>query len=449
MQQFIPHKYQRKAIQWIIDKPEAGLFLDMGLGKTVITLTALRELIYNRLEATKTVIIAPKRVVEDTWTREHKKWEHLQDLRIVPIIGNVKTRIAALHQEADIYLISRDNIAWLVDYYGVDWPYDCIVIDELSSFKSHATNRFKSLRKVRPKAGRVIGLTGTPAPNGYLDLWSQLYLLDQGERLGRTITSYRHTYFNALNFGHFTKYDIRDGAKSTIDEAISDICISMTGKDYLDLPKVQFINRYVGLSDQARNAYETMKRETVLVLNEDIEIIGLNAAAVMNKLMQIASGIIYSADQSTKYIHDHKLEVLEELIDEALDQPVLVFYNFEADKKRILDKFKESRVLNDAKDIQDWNDGNIKILVAHPASCGHGLNLQEGGHIIIWYGLTWSLELYQQANARLNRQGQTKPVMIYHIVAKDTIDERVLTALESKETTQKHLIEAVKAEIGV
>ena len=393
------------------------------------------------------MVIAPKRVAEDTWTTEYEKWDHLKDLKVVKIMGTPKQREKALTEEGDIYIITRDNVAWLVDLLGRKWDFDTVVIDELSSFKSNQSKRFKSLRKVRPLIKRVIGLTGTPAPNGYMDLWAQIYLLDRGERLGKTITEFRRRFFNTLYRHGYNEYELREGAKEEIDEAIMDLCISMKAKDYLKMEEPIYINRVAKLNKKEYKLYKDMEREAVLELGDE-DITALSAAAVSNKLLQLSNGAVYTDERKVIEIHNKKLEILEELIEEAKGEPVLVFYNFQHDKDRIIEKFKKDvRVLDTEKDIKDWNNKKIKILLAHPAGAGHGLNLQEGGSIIIWFGLTWSLELYQQANARLNRQGQKETVRIYHIIAEKTIDERVLEVLKGKNTRQEELLRKLKAEL--
>lgn len=395
----------------------------------------------------KILVIAPKRVAEDVWTSEHEKWDHVKDLKIIKIMGTPKQRKQALEKEGDIYIITRDNIAWLVELLGRSWDFDTVIIDELSSFKSHQSKRFKKLRIVRPFIKRILGLTGTPVPNGYKDLWSQIYLLDRGERLGKTVTEYRRRYFNTLYRPGYNEYELKEGAKDEIDEAIKDLCISMKAKDHLKLKKPLIIKRMAGLSEKEFKTYKKMERDAVLQF-EDEDITALNAAAVTNKLLQLANGAVYTDDKEVIETHTKKLEVLEELIDEANGEPVLVFYNFKHDKDRIIEKFgADVRILDTEQDIKDWNDKKIKILLAHPASAGHGLNLQDGGSIIIWFGLNWSLELYQQANARLVRQGQKETVRIYHIITKDTIDERVLEVLEGKHVRQEELLQKLKAEI--
>lgn len=443
---FQPHEYQVHAIKWILEKPRCGLFLGMGLGKTVTTLTALDWLINADLSVSDVLVIAPKRVVTDTWATECEKWDHLHGLRVVPIIGTPKQRKEAVGCEADIHLVSRDNVKWLVDFLGKKWPYDVLVLDELSSFKNPQAARFKALKKVAPRCDRVIGLTGTPAPNGYTDLWSQMYLIDNGERLGRTLGDFRREYCTAIQFPAFTDYKVNAEKAKVIDGQISDICMSMTADDYLKLPPVMYRTVKVDLPDKAKKYYKEMLHTAVLEMGDDL-IVGMTAATVLGKCLQIASGAVYSNEGDVYEIHEEKLDALEQIVEEAQGEPILLFYNFKFDLERLKLRFPHSRVLEDSEDIKAWNNGEISLLMAHPASCGHGLNLQKGGHIIVWYGLTWSLELYQQANARLNRQGQSAPVMIYHIIAKDTAEERVLQALNAKATTQNKLIECVKAEI--
>ena len=445
---FKPHGYQQAAIEWIYEHPACGLFLDMGLGKTVTTLTALRGIIYDYGDVCRTLVIAPKRVAEETWPAELAKWDHLADLTYSLVAGSRKDRLAALDTGADIDIIGRDNISWLVDHYGKAWPYDAIVIDELSSFKSHQSKRFKALKKVRPLSKRVIGLTGTPAPNSYIDLWPQLYLLDRGARLGKTITIFRDQFCIGKRWPSMpvTLYEIRPGAEPEIDKQISDICISMSAVDYLDMPDRTYIELPVTLPAQALTKYKEMAREAVTELGGEA-ITAANAAVLSGKLLQLANGFAYQEDGSVKHLHDVKLDALEELIEAAQGQPVLVFYTFKSDLDRIRSRFKDAKTIEDDDIIARWNSGQVPLLCLHPQSAGHGLNLQQGGSIIAWLGLPWSLEYYQQANARLYRQGQTKPVRIYHIIAKGTIDERVLEALSGKDKRQADLLEAVKAEV--
>lgn len=441
--QYQAHDYQKRAIQLVIDIPRIGLFLDMGLGKTVITMTAIQELMFDRFEVSRVLVIAPKRVAEDTWTREHAKWDHLEDLKISKVLGTPEQRRRALAADADIYVIGRDNVVWLVEYLK-HWPFDMVVIDELSSFKNPQAKRFRALRKVMPLVERVVGLTGTPSPNGMMDLWAEVYLLDQGERLGKTLGAYREKYFRPGSRNGYVVYrwDLIPGAKKEIEDKISDICISMSAADYLTLPKRIDNIIPVQLSPAEMQAYKTMESEQLLQI-EDEDIAALNAAAVMTKLLQIANGSVYSVDGSIVRIHEAKLEALEEIID-TTDGPVLVFYSYKHDLVAIQGKIKDARILNTAQDIADWNAGKVQVLLAHPASVGYGLNLQEGGHVIVWYGLTWSLELYQQANARLYRQGQGKPVIIHHLIAEGTVDEEVMQALQHKDTSQAALLAALK-----
>lgn len=444
--QYTPHSYQQRATDLVVSKKSVGLFLDMGLGKTVITLTAVNELIYDRFEVSRVLVIAPKRVAEDTWTREHKKWDHLRELRISKVLGTAAQRLRALEQDADVYVIGRDNVVWLVDHYSKKkhWPFDMIVIDELSSFKNPQAKRFRALRKILGVTQRVVGLTGTPSPNGLMDLWAQVYLLDRGERLGRTIGAYREKYFRAgARNGYVVyKWEPLKGAKEQIEEKISDICVSMSAADYLTLPERIDNVIPVKLTDAEMDLYKRMEQDQLLQI-EDSDVVALNAAAVMTKLLQIANGSVYSMDGTVVNIHDAKLEALQEIID-TTDSPVLVFYSFKHDLDKILEAVSGARVLNGPEDIRDWNDGKVRVLLAHPASVGYGLNLQEGGHTIVWYGLTWSLELYQQANARLYRQGQEKPVIIHHLIAEGTVDEQAMAALQAKDTSQAALLAALK-----
>ena len=445
--QYKPHDYQTRATQLVIDKPKIGLFLDMGLGKTVITMTAIQELMYDRFEISRVLVIAPKRVAEDTWTREHAKWDHLKDLRISKVLGNEQQRIRALRAEADIYVIGRDNVIWLINYYqGLrkGWPFDMIVIDELSSFKNPQAKRFRALKKAMPSVSRVVGLTGTPSPNGLMDLWAEVYLLDQGERLGLTLGSYREKYVRpgARNGYVVYKWEPFRNAQKEIEDKISDICISMSAADYLKLPKRIDNVIPVQLSPEEMEAYKRMERDQLLQIEDD-DIAALNAAAVMTKLLQIANGSVYTNEGKVVKIHEAKLEALAEIVD-TTDSPVLVFYSYKHDLAAIQGKIKGARILENEKDISDWNAGKVQVLLAHPASVGYGLNLQEGGHVIVWYGLTWSLELYQQANARLYRQGQEKPVIIHHLIAEGTADEEVMAALQNKDTSQAALLAALK-----
>lgn len=446
MAKFVPHQYQQYAIDFLLQHEQAGLFLDMGLGKTVITLTALKQL-KKKGEIDKTLVVAPKIVAENVWKQEPEKWDHLQDLSFSYILGSPKKREKALKVKADIYVITRDNIAWLVELLRNNWFFDTLVLDELSSFKNHQSKRFKKLKLVRPLVKRVIGLTGTPIPNGYMDLWSEMYLLDMGERLEKYITRYRRKYFYEINRWSFIDYKLMPGADKIIDKKISDICLSMKAKDYLKLKKPQVIDVKVHLNSKEMKAYKEMEKEAVLAIDEEV-ITATSAGIVVNKLLQLANGAVYIGNQKNyKIIHSRKLEALEELIEQAAGENVIVYYNYQHDKDRILAKFSEARVLKNEKDVEDWNAGKIKILVAHPASTGHGLNLQDGGSIAIWFGLNWSLELYQQANARIYRQGQKNTVRIYRIIAENTIDNRVLDVLNGKNIRQEELLSQLRAEL--
>ena len=407
------------------------------------------------LSVSKVLVIAPLRVARDTWPAEIRKWDHLRDLDVSVIVGDAKTRTAAINRPAMVYIINRENTKWLVEYYeknGRRWDFDCVVIDELSSFKNHQSQRFKWLRKIRPYVKRWIGLTGTPTSNGLMDLWAEIGILDGGERLGRFIGRYREAYFRpgAMNphTGIVYQYTIRPGAEEQIYRKISDITISMKALDYLKMPEYVSVTHEVQMSPAERDIYDRMKNDLIIPL-EDGDIDAVNAASLSNKLLQMSNGAVYDENQSVRLIHQRKLEMLEDLIEAANGQPVLVAYWFRHDKARIQEYLKstgcETREIKESKDIQDWNAGKIPVALIHPASAGHGLNIQDGGHILIWFGLTWSLELYMQANARLWRQGQKNTVTIHHIITKGTVDEDVMAALEAKDVTQEKLIAAVKA----
>lgn len=443
---FVPHSYQQHCIDYVERNPAAGLLLDMGLGKTVITLTAINNLINDYFEVKKVLVIAPLATAQNTWQDEVNKWDHLKGLRLSHVLGTAAQRKSALKADADIYIINRENVQWLCEYLENEWPFDMLVIDELSSFKNPSAKRFKALRKKRPFVKRVVGLTGTPAANGYMDLWSEMYLLDRGERLGQTIGRYRNTYFRPGRMNGYIVYNwlLRDGAKEQIDKKLSDLCVSMKAGDYLDMPDKVETEILVAMDDKERKLYDKFGRDHVL---PDMNLVGVNAASVQNKLLQMANGFAYNDDGNTIELHAQKLNALGELIEAANGRPVLVFYEFIADKLRILEKFPEAVELRGRQQVQDWNEGRIPILITHPASAGHGLNLQAGGNIIVWYGLPWSLELYQQANARLYRQGQQNTVFIYHILTKDTHDADVLEALKRKDVTQEALLSALKARI--
>ena len=446
--EFIPHKYQKMAIQKVIDTPRVGLFLDMGLGKTVITLTAIDQLMYWDFEIEKVLVIAPLRVAEDTWSRECQKWEHLKHIKIVKVLGKESQREKAICKKGDIYIINRENIVWLVEYLkqiGKKWFFDMTVIDELSSFKSPKSQRFKALKKYIMLSKRVVGLTGTPAPNGFMDLWSQLYLIDGGERLGKTLTYYREKYFmpNQRNATTIFNYTVKKGAENAIKQQISDICMSMQANDWLDLPQRMDLLQAVQFSELERKRYEKFEKDSYLqFLNE--EITANSAAALTNKLLQYCNGAVYTQDGGRVEVNRKKLERLEEIVDTANGQPILCFYNFRFDCDSIIKKFPFAVKLEGENDIKNWNDGNIPLLLVHPKSAGHGLNLQQGGNIIVWFGLNWSLELYQQANARLHRQGQQKAVIIHHLIVEGTIEERVFQSLQKKENVQEGLLQALK-----
>ena len=443
-----PHAYQSYAISYIEEHPIAAVLLDMGLGKTSITLTAVFNLLFDSFDVHKVLVIAPLRVARDTWPAEIKKWEHLSFLTYAVAVGTVKERKEALMQNADITIINRENLQWLVEDSGMPFDYDMVVIDELSSFKNHQSTRFRSLMKKRPHIRRMVGLTGTPSSNGLMDLWAEFRLLDMGERLGRFIGQYRTCYFlpDKRNGQIIYSYKPLPGAEDAIYDRISDITISMKSTDHLKMPELVSSRYEVELSDAEWNRYEELKKDLVLQLPEG-EITAANAASLTGKLVQMANGAVYSDSSEVLSIHDRKLDALEDLIESANGKPVLVAYWFKHDLQRIRNRFSV-REIKTSRDISDWNEGKIPVAVIHPASAGHGLNLQSGGSTIIWFGLTWSLELYQQTNARLWRQGQTsQTVVIEHIITKGTIDERILKALEEKNMTQSALIDAVKANL--
>ena len=450
---FVPHDYQRYCINRLIAESALGLFLDMGLGKTVITLTAINDLRYNRFAVRRVLVIAPKKVAEDTWTREAGKWDHLKLLRVVPALGSLKKRIRALNSPGDVYVVSRDNVQWLVDYYRNDWPFDMVVIDELSSFKNPQAKRFKSLCLVKSHIRRICGLTGTPAPNGLVDLWSQVYLLDGGERLGKRIGAYREMYFTpaSRNREVVFSYEPLPGAEERIQERIQDICISLSAKDYLELPERIDNVVHVALNPRARKAYEQFEREMLLEIDESTLDAG-SAAVLSGKLLQFCNGAVYDGEKKAVEVHGEKLEALREIVEAAQRRPVLVFYNFQHDRERIRKSLGNAGLaieeLKGPEAITRWNNREIPVLLAHPASAAYGLNLQAGGNTIVWFGLNWSLELYQQANARLHRQGQKENVIVHHLVVDCGADALVMEALQSKRATQDSLLEALKARIG-
>lgn len=453
--QYKPHPYQIEATRRIVEQEQLALFLEMGLGKTVCTLTAIDELMYNRFEVSKVLVVAPLRVAEDTWSRECEKWDHLKHLKISKVLGSEAKRKKALKAKADIYVINRENIAWLVDAYGQHWPFDMLVIDELSSFKNEVSLRFMALSKIRRHfALRVVGLTGTPAPNGLTDLWAQMFLIDLGERLGDDYEDYIQRYFDEgrtierngkrIVISHTcTKEN-----QQRIHKQIEDVAVSMKAKDWLTLPERIDRTVSVQLSDPLMERYREMEDKLSVSFGQDTVSLK-DAMALPNKLLQLCNGAMYTEDGGVKEIHDQKLKALEELVEAANGHPVLVFYSYRHDLERIMKRLKSfgPRALQFSEDIAKWNRGEIPILLAHPASAGHGLNLQAGGHIIVWFGLTWSLELYEQANARLHRQGQEQSVIIHHIIAEGTIEETVLHALRNKADIQNTLMDAIKAKI--
>lgn len=446
------HPYQHTGISHVKTHSHCALFLDMGLGKTVTSLTVIKEFI-DDLDIINALVVAPKRVAESVWSDEVENWTHLEGLKLSKIIGTEKQRKAALLVKADIYLISRDNVAWLCGLYGgLSLPFDMLVIDELSSFKNHASQRFKALKRVQPSFKRVVGLTGTPTPNGLIDLWAQIYLLDRGQRLGKNITEYRTKFFK--NISRDSNYSIYEPAskehEKKIHELIGDICLSMKAKDYLNLPDVIMNDIKIVFPEKLQKQYDDFEEEKILELvNSGEEISVLNASALSNKLLQFANGAVYDENKDWHEVHDLKLQELADIIENANGQPVLIAWTFRHDMYRLKEYLKKykPRELDGDKDIKDWNDGKIQVLLMHPASGGHGLNLQKGGNIIVWFGQTWSLELYQQFNARLNRQGQERPVIINRLIAVNTLDTRVVRALAGKDKTQDSLMEAIKAKI--
>lgn len=443
-----PHDYQRYAAEFIITHPISALLLDMGLGKTSITLTAINDLLFDRFEIHKVLVVAPLRVARDTWSAEIEKWEHLKNLQYSVVVGTAQERISALCIPADIYIINRENIQWLVEESGLPFDFDMAVIDELSSFKNHQSKRFRAFMKVRPKLKRIVGLTGTPAGNGLMDLFAEFKLLDMGERLGRLIGQYRNAYFQPDKRNGMVIYSYKPlpNAERQIYDKISDITISMKATDHLKMPELVTTEYMVWLSEKEKEKYDRLKKELVLS-TEDNEVTAANAASLSNKLSQMANGAVYSDDESIIEIHDRKLDALEDIIESMNGKPLLVAYWFKHDLERIKKRF-DVREIRSSVDISDWNSGKIPVALIHPASAGHGLNLQSGGSTLVWFGLTWSLELYQQTNARLWRQGQTADtVVIQHIIAKGTIDEQIMKALKTKDTAQAAIIIAVKAEV--
>jgi SNF2 family DNA or RNA helicase len=453
--QYNPHDYQKYAINYILTHPIAAIFLDMGLGKTSIALTALDALLFDYFDIHKVLIIAPLRVARNTWPAEIQKWQHLQDLKYSIAVGTESERLSALNEQADIYIINRENVQWLVEKSGVPFDFDMVIIDELSSFKSWQSKRFRSLMKVRSKTKRIVGLTGTPTGNGYMDLFAEFRLLDMGARLGRFIGQYRNAYFkpDKMNGPIVYSYKLLPGAEQQIYNKISDITISMKSTDYLNMPELVSSDYEVYLDEKEKERYEELKKDLVLQL-PDGEITAANAATLSGKLCQMANGAIYAEDGTVLEIHDKKLDALEDIVEAANGKPILLIYWFRHDMDRIAKKLYELKIpfekLDTAASIEKWNNGELPVAILHPMSGGHGLNLQSGGSTIIWFGMTWSLELYQQTIARLWRQGQTaSTVVVQHIVAKGTIDERILKALSQKDNTQSALIEAVKANLQI
>ena len=445
---FMPHDYQKYAIEYIKSHPIIALFLDMGLGKTVTTLTAIRDLMYDAFEVKRVLVIAPLRVARDTWPDELRKWNHLKELTCSVVVGTVAERRRALQQDADIYIVNRENLAWLYENSRLD--FDMVVLDELSGFKNHQSKRFRAMKALRPKVKRIVGLTGTPSGNGLMDLWAEFRILDMGERLGRYISQYRNLYFQPDKRNGMVVYSYKPlpGAEEAIYHQISDITVSMKATDYLEMPELVSVAKEVCLSETEKKRYDELKKSLVLELPGG-EVTSANAASLTLKLSQMANGAIYTDGKDVAAIHDRKLDALDDLVESANGKPVLVAYWFKHDKDRIRERM-EARELRGPQDFADWNAGKIPVALIHPASAGHGLNLQQGGSILIWFGLTWSLELYQQTNARLWRQGQqSRTVIIQHIVAKDTIDERILNVLKHKDGTQEALIDAVKADLGM
>ena len=449
----VQHSYQQYATEFIVNHPIAAIFLDMGMGKTSLTLMAILQLIFYRFEVCKVLIIAPLRVAKNTWSAEIEKWDELKDLRYSIVVGTAKERRKALEADADIYIINRENLQWLIEKSGVPFDFDMVVIDELSSFKNWQAQRFKAIMKIRPKVERIIGLTGTPSSNGLMDLFAEFKVLDMGERLGRFIGQYRLNYFkpDRINGPIVYSYKLLPGAEEKIYDRISDITISMKAADYLDMPEL-ISNEYpVYLDAEEMEKYESLKKDLILSTPEH-EVTAANAAALVNKLSQMANGAVYTDDENTITFHEKKLDALEDIIESANGKPILVAYWFKHDYTRIVERLKRIGVgymkIDSDESISKWNNREIPVALIHPASAGHGLNLQQGGNTMVWFGITWSLELYQQCVCRLYRQGQTEgTVTIIHLVSKGTIDEKIMKALSEKDNTQASLIDAVKAEI--
>ena len=451
MKEYKPHRYQQYVTDKMIALPFMGAWLDMGLGKTVITLTALHRMKYEMFCIRRALVIAPKKVAENTWSAEAAKWAHLQDMRISVVLGTEKQRKAALRVNADVYVINRENVPWIVKLYGNAWPFDVVILDESTSFKSHQAKRFKALKAIRPHISRLIELTGTPSPHGLMDLWAQVYLLDGGERLGRTISLYREIFFlpDKRNRTTIFSYAPKEGAADAIYRQLQDICISMKSEDYLTLPDMIVDDIPVALDPKARKAYSELERTMLLTVDEDQLVTAATAATLTGKLLQLCNGAVYDENGAILEVHDCKLEAFMETIEQLNGQHALVYYYFKHDRDRLLQVLGKTglrvRVYSGANDERDWNAGKIDVLLAQPASCGYGLNLQEGGHHVIWFGLTWSLEEYQQANKRLHRQGQQYPVIVHRLIVQGGTDEDVIRSLESKDGAQEALLAALKA----
>lgn len=448
--QYKPYEYQETAMRWILDKPRCCLFLDMGLGKTVSTLTAVQQLI-DDCEVSRVLVVAPKKVAETTWSTEAEKWDHLKSLRVVKVLGSEKKRCEALAEKADVYVTGRDNFVWLVGKYGGQLPFDVLVIDELTSFKSSKSERFKAMRIAAPSVNRVIGLTGTPAPNGLIDLWAQMYCIDMGTRLGKSISKYRETYFETHKWNNIiVRCDVKKGCDDIIKTKIEDICLSMQAKDYLQLPALLTHTVKVELSPSTMAAYTKFEKDKVIEFNdahqgEPANVLANSAAGLMNKLSQFANGAIYDDDRNVHETHNEKLDKLAEIVEAANGSSVLVFYQYKHDVARITAKLKGYKVeaYKDERQLLDWNAGKIDVLLAHPAATAFGLNMQQGGHYIVWFGTGWNLELYQQANARLHRQGQQYPVTVYKLLCANTVDERANAALDNKTGVQQSLLDSL------
>ena len=446
--QYHPHTYQTRLKDFIIANRYAFLTVDMGLGKTVTTLTAVRELLEDYLEASRVLVIAPKSVAENTWTSECTKWDHLQHLRVSVVMGDETRRMKALATPADIYVINRDNVAWLVKA-SVGWPFDTVIIDESSSFKNPSAQRFKALRKVRPKIRRMVLLTGTPSPNGHMDLWAQMWLIDMGERLGRTLGAYRTRYFRPGRSNGHVVYDwhLQPGAADAISEKMQDVTVSLKAEDWLEVPDLIESDIRIALSPTESKAYRDFERDQLAVMDgKDIE--AVTAAALANKLLQFTGGAMYDTEHGWHETNDAKLRALEDIIETANGEPVLVFYQFKHELARLQGRFKALQPVTfsgEPETLKAWNEGKIRMLLCQPASVQYGLNMQSGGHIIVWYTPTWNLEQYQQANARLHRQGQERPVLCYRLICDGTIDERVIAAVSSKDHAQESLLAQIRA----